>query len=78
VNLYYYPVTLGFVDLVIARRPRADVAISYPSKVEAVPPPKRLTMMPTVSIVTEYYNPSTSRFFCTFFTPDITNLLRLR
>jgi hypothetical protein len=41
------------VVLVIARRPKADVAISYPSKVEAVPAPKRLTMMmPTVSIVT--------------------------
>jgi len=43
------------VDLVIARRPKADVAIPYPSKVEAVPAPKRLTMMPTVSIVTGYY-----------------------
>jgi hypothetical protein len=41
------------VDLVIARRPKADVAISYPSQVEAVPPTKRLTMIPTVSIVTE-------------------------
>jgi len=43
------------VDLVIARRPKADVAISYPSKVEGVPVPKRLTMTPTVSIVTRYY-----------------------
>jgi len=43
------------VDLVIARRPKADVAISYASKVEAVPAPKRPTMMPTVSIVTGYY-----------------------
>jgi hypothetical protein len=56
--LPYYPVTLGFVALVIARRPKADVAIyalgiSYPSKVEAVPAPKRLTMMPTLSIVME-------------------------
>jgi hypothetical protein len=42
------------VDLVIARRPKADVAISYPSKAEAVPVPKRLTMMPTVSIVMGY------------------------
>ena len=41
------------MDLVIARRPKADVAISYPSKVEAVPAPKGLTMMPTVSIITE-------------------------
>jgi len=32
------------VAIVIARRPEADVAISYPSKVEAVPVPKRLTM----------------------------------
>jgi len=31
------------------------VAISYPSKVEGVPVPKRLTMTPTVSIVTRYY-----------------------
>ena len=53
--LYYYPITLDFVELVIARRPKADVAIPYPSKVEAVPAPKRLTMMPTVSIVTGYY-----------------------
>jgi len=47
---------------VIARRPKADVAISYPSlasaervaagKAEAVPVQKRLAMMPTVSIVT--------------------------
>jgi len=43
------------VALVIARRPKADVAISYPSKIEPVPAPKRLTMMPTVSIVTGYY-----------------------
>jgi len=43
------------VNLVIARRPKADVAIPYPSKAEAVPAPKRLTMMPTVSIVTGYY-----------------------
>jgi len=42
------------VDLVIARRPKADVAIPYPSKVEAVPAPKRLTIMPTVSIVMGY------------------------
>jgi len=42
------------VDLVIARRPKADVAISYPSRVKAVPAPKRLTMTPTVSIVTGY------------------------
>jgi len=54
VNQYYYPITLDFVDLVIARRPKADVAIPYPSKVEPVPVPKRLTMMPTVSIVTGY------------------------
>ncbi len=40
------------MDLVIARRSRADVAISYSSKVEAVPVPKHLTMTPTVSIVT--------------------------
>jgi hypothetical protein len=39
------------VGLVIARRPKADVAISYSSKVEAVPSPKRLPIMPTVSIV---------------------------
>jgi len=32
------------VAIVIARRPEADVAISYPSKVEAVPVSKRLTM----------------------------------
>jgi hypothetical protein len=51
----YYPVTLGFVGLVIARRPKADAAISQPSKVEAVPEPKCLTMMSTVSIVTGYY-----------------------
>jgi hypothetical protein len=42
------------VHLVIARRREADVAISYPSTVEAVPVPKPLTMTPTVSIVTEY------------------------
>ena len=40
------------MGLVIARRPKADVAISYRVKVEAVLAPKRLTMMPTVSIVT--------------------------
>jgi hypothetical protein len=60
-HLHKYPVTLGFVALVIARRPKADVAISYPSKVEAVPVPKRLTMMPTVSIVTGY-KPRASTF----------------
>jgi hypothetical protein len=43
------------MGLVIARRPKADVAISYPSKVEPVPVPKRLATMPTVSIFTEYY-----------------------
>jgi hypothetical protein len=32
------------VALVIARKPEAAVAISYPSKVEAVPVSKRLTM----------------------------------
>ena len=42
------------MDLVIARRPEADVAISYPSTVEAVPVPERLMMTPTVSLVTEY------------------------
>jgi hypothetical protein len=43
------------VGVVIARRPKADAAISYPSKAEAIPPAKRLTMMPTVSIVMGYY-----------------------
>jgi len=42
------------VDLVIARRPKADVAISYPSKVEPVPAPKRFTVRLTVSIVMGY------------------------
>jgi len=48
---HYYPITFGLVGLVIARRPKADVAISYPSKGQPVPAPKRLTMPPTVSIV---------------------------
>ncbi len=63
----YYPVTVDFVDLVIARKPALShvpssvegavewVAICYPSKVEAVAVPKHLTMAPTVSIVTGYY-----------------------
>jgi hypothetical protein len=63
--LHYYLITLDSVDLVIARtKPALShvpsgiegavewVVISYPSKVEAVPVPKRLAMMPTVSIVT--------------------------
>ena len=53
-NNHRTPSKLDFVDLVIARRPKADVAISYPATVEAVPAPKRLTMTPTVSILTEY------------------------
>ncbi len=67
VHQYYYPVTVDFVDLVIARKPARSnvpssvggavewVAICYPSKVEAVAVPKHLTMAPTVSIVTGYY-----------------------
>ena len=47
----FYPMTFAFVGLVIARRPKADVAISYPSKAEPVPVPKCPTMMPKVSIV---------------------------
>jgi len=39
------------VGLVIARRPKADVAISYALKLQAVPVPKRLPIMPTVPIV---------------------------
>jgi hypothetical protein len=55
------------VDIVIARRPKADVAIPYPSKAEAVPAPKRLTMMPTVSIVTGYYLEKKKSFVDFFF-----------
>jgi hypothetical protein len=42
------------VDLVIARRPKADVAILYPSKVEALPVPKRLTTTPQASYLIEH------------------------
>jgi len=40
-----YPITVNFGNLVIARRPKADVAISYPSEAEAVPASNRLTWL---------------------------------
>jgi len=41
---------------IYVKKPKADVAISYPSKAEAVLIPKHLTMIPAVAIVTWYYS----------------------
>jgi hypothetical protein len=41
------------MDIVIARRPKADVAISYSSKYRCPAAPKRLMMTPTVLMLTK-------------------------
>jgi len=44
---------------IYAKRPKADVAIPYSSKAEAVLIPKHLTRMPAVAIVRWYYSGTT-------------------